>query len=279
MKIDKRLAVLTGGAGAVGGATAKALAVKGADLALIDRDVKGLEAVAAEARLFGAKVSTHVADLAARDVTDTLPEAIMAVHEVAPSILIHNAGIALVGRFDQISEADFDALMRINFQAAVWLTRALLPVLLRQDKARIVFLSSAFGLVAPAGQTAYSASKFAIRGFAEALGHELAETRVGVTTVHPGGIRADMARAATEPPRIDPVLAAEGGAEFESVLITSPEEAARSIVSAIEHDRPRQMIGRDAVVMDVLQRILPVHYWSVVASRLGRAVDILKTPI
>ena len=108
-------------------------------------------------------------------------------------LLVNNAGVALGGRFDQVTLEEFDWVIEINFRAVVRLTHALLPALKAEPGAHLVNVSSLFGLIAPAGQAAYSASKFAVRGFTEALRHELADDGVGVTSVHPGGIRTRIA--------------------------------------------------------------------------------------
>src|SRR6202040_1171273 len=111
-------------------------------------------------------------------------------------ILVNNAGVALGGTFEQTAEDDFEWLFAINFWGVVRMTRAFLPLLHNSEEARIVNLSSLFGLIAPPGQTAYSASKFAVRGFSMALSHELAGTNIGVTTVHPGGVATSIAKNA-----------------------------------------------------------------------------------
>ena len=124
-----------------------------------------------------------------------LPARVRAAHGRA-DLLINNAGVALAGTFDQVSESDFDWLMEINFHAVVRMTRAFLPQLRASDDARIVNVSSVFGLISPPGQCAYCASKFAVRGFSNSLRHELAGTRVGVSVVHPGGVATAIARNA-----------------------------------------------------------------------------------
>ncbi|MBW4036718.1 MAG: SDR family NAD(P)-dependent oxidoreductase [Proteobacteria bacterium] len=276
MRVNGKVAVLTGAASGIGAALALALAARGADLALIDRDAEGLARIAEQARLFGATVSTHVADLADAAAITALPDAIAASH-AAPALLINNAGVALVGAFEQMDEAEFAWLMDINFWAAVRLTRAMLPVLRNGggEPRRIVFLSSVFGLVGPPWQTAYATSKFAIRGFGESLRHELADTNIGVTIVHPGGIRTNIARAARLAARIDPAVAAAGIKAFEVSLKTPPETAARVILDGVERGAPRVLIGADAYAIDTLSRLMPVRAWSVIQRRLARPQDLV----
>ena len=166
---------------------------------------------------------------------------------------VNNAGVALMGDFLQTSSADFDWLFAINFTAAVHATRAFLPHLLRQPASQIVNLSSLFGLVAPPGQSAYAAAKFALRGFSEALGHELEATSVGVTVVHPGGVATNIARNAKVSADIEPEDARKALSRFSRSLVTMPEAAAARIVEGIlrrestDPDRPgRAGVGHRA---------------------------------
>jgi len=188
-------AVITGAAGGIGAALALNLAARGTHLALADRNAEGLEATATAARAHGVRVTTHVLDVADEAAIAALPEAVTAAHGGA-ALLIANAGAALVGTFEQASLADFAWLMNINFWGAVRLTHAFLPMLRGAPAAQIGLVSSVFGLIGPPGQTAYAASKFALRGFGESLRHELASTNIGVTVILPGGIATDIARNA-----------------------------------------------------------------------------------
>jgi short-subunit dehydrogenase len=271
MPIELRGAVvlLTGAASGIGAELAVQLARKGADLALVDRNAGGLTTIAERARAAGANVSTHVLDIADAAAVAALPAAVRAVHGRI-SVLINNAGVALVGTFEQASLPDFAWLMDINFWGAVRLTHACLGQLRREPAAQIVLMSSVFGLVGPPGQTAYAAAKFALRGFGESLRHELAGTAVGVTIVHPGGINTDIARNARVAERMDAGAAAAGIALFQKMLRVSPRVAAARIILGIEKRQPRVLIGRDAWQIDIIQRLLPAGYWRLI-DRRGRA--------
>ena len=164
--------VLTGAASGIGAALAANLARRGMHLALVDLNAAGLEATAAQARAAGVTVSTHAMDVADHAAVAALPAAVLAQHGRVTA-LVNNAGVALGGLFEQVDAGDFDWLMDINFGATVRLTRAFLPVLAREGAAQLVNVSSIFGIIAPPGQTAYAASKFAVRGFSESLRHEL----------------------------------------------------------------------------------------------------------
>jgi NAD(P)-dependent dehydrogenase (short-subunit alcohol dehydrogenase family) len=271
MTLTGQVAVLTGAASGIGRACALALARRGCHLALCDIDAAGLAAAATEAQAAGAnvgvKVSQHLLDVADRDTVAALPAAVLAAHGRV-SLLINNAGVALGGHFDQVTEADFDWLIAINFQGVVRMTRAFLPLLKAQPAARIVNVSSIYGIIAPPGQTAYAAAKFAVRGFSNALRHELTGTSVGVTVVHPGGVATNIANRARVPPGVDPAEAAKRLALANRMLRLSPERAADDILRGIEADAPRVLVGGDAKFIALLERLLPVRYWNLLARLL-----------
>jgi short-subunit dehydrogenase len=188
-----RTCVLTGAASGIGAALALDLAKRRAVLALIDKDAEGLERVAALARDVGAReVTTYVIDLSDRGDRLDLAAEIASRHGGA-DLLINNAGVALTGTFEQNSMADFDWLLEINLHAVIRMTKAFLPQLLARPGSHVVNISSLFGLIAPPGQVAYATSKFGVRGFTDALRNELGPRGVGVTVVHPGGIRTNIA--------------------------------------------------------------------------------------
>lgn len=266
-----RICLVTGGAGGIGAALALLLAQRRAVLVLVDRDADGLARVAELARESGAAaVDTYVIDLA--DGGDRLDLAAdVAARHGGVDLLVNNAGVTLSGTFEQTGTADFDWLMEINVRAVVRLTKAFLPQLLARPGAHVVNVSSLFGLVAPAGQVAYATSKFAVRGFSEALRHELADRGVGVTVVHPGGVRTNIAvNARISGPDPDGARAEEARRFTEKALTLPPEEAARRIVAAVQTRRPRLVITGPARAGDVLARLAPGRYWDVI-RRLGRS--------
>ncbi len=267
MKLHGQVAVLTGAASGIGRATALALAQRGCHLALADIDTAGLADTAAAAGAQGVPVSQHRLDVASRDAVAALPTAVLAQHGRV-SLLVNNAGVALGGSFDQVAEADFDWLMDINFHGLVRMTRAFLPLLRQQPVARIVNISSVYGLIAPPEQTAYAAAKFAVRGFSHALRHELAGSTVGMTVVHPGGVATNIARRARLPADAAPADVQARLAMAEKMLRLSPERAAATIVRGIEADRARVLVGGDAHFIAALERLMPVRYWSVLARLL-----------
>lgn len=260
-------AVVTGAASGIGAALAPLLAARGSDLVLVDRDAGRLAEVAAAVRSAhpAVAVDTAVVDLADPVATQRVADELVAAHPDV-TLLVNNAGVALGGRFDQVTLDEFDWVMEINFRAVVRLTKAFLPTLKAHPGSHVVTLSSLFGLMAPAGQAAYSSSKFAVRGFTEALRHELAEDGVGVTSVHPGGIRTRIAETARVASGVDAAEAAQGKADFARLLTFPADKAAALIVEAVEKRRPRLLIGASAKVPDVLVRVAPGGYGRLLAA-------------
>ncbi|MBX3173488.1 MAG: SDR family NAD(P)-dependent oxidoreductase [Gemmatimonadaceae bacterium] len=270
MNLDNQVVLLTGAAGGIGRALAGALSGAGCRLALVDRDERGLRETAAALPQTGRRVSLHVCDLADREALRALPQAVLHEHD-AIHVLVNNAGVGVGGTFEQVGEEDFDWLMRVNFHAVVDLTRAVLPVLRRNAApSRIVNVSSLYGLVSPPGQTAYSASKFAVRGFSNALRHELRGGSIGVLVVHPGGVSTGIADNARAPQGMDPAEFDRIRKEKNRLLRMPPAKAARIIVRAIEADKARVIVGFDAKVVALLERLMPVSYWRVLEWLMTR---------
>lgn len=268
LHLSGRVAVVTGAASGIGRALAVVLAGRGAALALADRDADGLAETVRQ--LDGAPVSQHVLDVTDADAVAALPEAVRQAHDRA-TVLVNNAGTSLVGRADEVSDAELRWLFDVNFFAVASLTRAFLPLLRAQPRAAVVNVSSVFGLVAPAEQAAYAATKFAVRGWSEALRHELEDTGVAVTVVHPGGVKTRIAAASRVAEATDPEWAATSVAQFEkAALRMAPEQAAETIVRAIERRRPRVLVGTDARLGDLVQRMAPGRYWSAIRSTFRR---------
>jgi short-subunit dehydrogenase len=262
-------AAITGAASGIGRALALEFAARGCDLALADRDEGGLQAVAAEiAKTSQRKVTTHRVDVSEPQQIVEFAQAAIAAHP-GLNIVVNNAGVALMGSFNEIDQAQMDWLMNINFWGVVHGTRAFLPHLAKQREAHIVNLSSIFGIVGPPGQTAYAAAKFAVRGFSESLRHELqmADSPVKLSVVHPGGIATNIARnSRTGTGVTDNARRAESIERFDNAARTTPEVAAKTIANGIERNAPRILIGFDAKFIDLLQRLRPGTYWKLLAG-------------
>jgi short-subunit dehydrogenase len=264
-------AVVTGAANGIGAALATGLADRGSHLVLVDRDAERLAGVAETIGTAapGRRIATYVVDLADAAAATRIGETLREAHPDT-TLLINNAGVALGGRFDQVSAAQFDTVMAVNFQAVVTLTRALLPVLIAHPGSHLVNVSSVFGIIAPAGQTAYCASKFAVRGFTESLRGELDPAGVGVTCVHPGGVRTGIARNAMVGTGLPADQWSAGLDRFERILTLDPAVAAARILQAIHRRRPRVLVGRDATLLDALARALPVTHRRLLAAAARR---------
>jgi short-subunit dehydrogenase len=269
LKLQGRTAVVTGAAGGIGRAIATSLARRGCNLALADIDDAALAGTAAELAAQGLRVSQHHLDVSDRAAIAAFPQRVTAEH-AGVDLLINNAGVALGGTFEQVAEADFDWLLAINFWGVVRMTRAFLPLLHKSDDARLVNISSLFGLIAPPGQTAYCASKFAVRGFSESLRHELSGTRIGVTVVHPGGVATSIAKNARVASSISDEEAAERQERSKSFLTMPPEIAGEIIVRGIENRAPRVLVGADAKRAAFIERLIPVNYWNLLGRKLVR---------
>src|SRR5262249_24369022 len=243
-------------------------------LALADRDEAGLKAVAAE---IGdkAKVTTHRVDVGDAEQIKAFAQAAISAHP-SLNILVNNAGVALLGQFTEIDQTQMEWLININFWGVVRGTRAFLPHLSGQRAAHIVNLSSVFGIIAPPGQTASCAAKFAVRGFSESLRHELkmADSPVRLLVVHPGGIATDIARNSRTGSGIaDNARRTEAIERFDKLAKKSPAAAAMHIANAIEADKPRLLIGSDAKFADIIQRLRPATYWALLGRAMQKRAD------
>jgi short-subunit dehydrogenase len=266
-------AAVTGAASGIGRALALEFAARGCDLALADVDEPGLESVSKDiATSHGRRVTTQRVDVGDPKQIENFAQTAVANFPNL-NILVNNAGVALRGDFDEYDQSQMEWLMGINFWGVVRGTRAFLPHLKRQPLAHIVNISSIFGIVAPAGQSAYCSAKFAVRGFSESLRHELAMSKssVRLTVVHPGGIATNIARRAPAGTHLrNPMSAEEVGDRFAKVARTSPQVAAQRIIRGIERNEPRVLIGADAKLMEIVQRLRPVTYWSLLMRAFQR---------
>jgi NADP-dependent 3-hydroxy acid dehydrogenase YdfG len=269
MNLANRVAVITGAGSGIGRATALALAKRGCHLALADIDPTGLKETAWMLSTLGVRITTHVLDVADRAAVRAFPALVHDAHKRV-DLLVNNAGVALGGSFEQVDEDDFDWLMDINFNGVVRMTRAFLPLLRASEEARIVNVSSIYGIVSPPGQAAYSASKFAVRGFSNALRHELEGSTVAVSVVHPGGVATAIAKNARVPPGAPPEEIARGRKLSEKLLRLAPETAGEIIVRGIERRQARILVGNDARFVSLLERLSPVNYWRILKKATAR---------
>ena len=267
-ELEQSVAVITGAAMGIGRALATRLADEGASLCLADINKEALDVAADALRAKGCDVSAHAVDVADRRQVEALCRNAVE-HFGRVDLLINNAGVALRGDVEELSLADIEWLMGINFWGTVYGVKYFLPILKQQKKAYIVNLSSVLGMIAPPGEAAYAASKFAVRGFTEALRHELVGTSVQVSSVHPGGIRTGIVKSSRVGAGTDPLKREQDIAKFDLIARTTPERAADRIVSGVLKGETRILVGRDASQIDLIQRLLPERYWRI----LGPLVD------
>jgi NAD(P)-dependent dehydrogenase (short-subunit alcohol dehydrogenase family) len=269
-----RVAAVTGAGSGIGRALALELARRGAHLALADIDDAGLAETVARGEGYGVKVTSQHLDVADRDAVYAWAGRVVADHGVV-HLVVNNAGVALGATVESMSYEDFEWLMQIDFWGVVYGTKAFLPHLKASGDGHVVNLSSVFGLISVPSQSAYNAAKFAVRGFTDTLRMELEieGAPVSVTTIHPGGIKTNIARNA----RLDPSVAELGSdpekarRDFERLFITSPEKAARQILTAVQRDRRRALIGPDAKLIDFVSR-LPAALYQTLLERGGRRI-------
>jgi NADP-dependent 3-hydroxy acid dehydrogenase YdfG len=188
-------------------------------------------------------------------------------HRARLGAVFNNAGVAVASSVLDADPGDDEWLRQTNFDGVVNGTRAFLPILVEQDTGVIVNTSSVFGLLGMPNQSAYCASKFAVRGFTDSLRQELRGTGVSAVTVHPGGIRTNIARNARV--RRDPEGLGRSheqmAADFEAITMTTPDKAAQIICRGVERGKARILVGPDAYVFDALARVAPTHYYDVMA--------------
>ncbi|MGA8583011.1 MAG: SDR family oxidoreductase [Roseiarcus sp.] len=264
MNLKSRTAIVTGAASGIGRGIAVSLAKRGCNLALADLDEAGLIETERMTSSAGAKASRHRLDVSDRQAVAAFPKEILGAH-AGVDLLVNNAGVAL----EEIAEEDFEWLFGINFWGVVRMTRAFLPLLRTSDDARIVNISSVFGLIAPAGQTAYAASKFAVRSFSNALMNELEGSNVGVTVVHPGGVATAIAGNARWPKSTNPDAIAVKLAVAKRALTLPPERAGEIIVEGIERRAKRVLVGRDAKMIALVERLAPVNHLATLKRLTG----------
>jgi len=266
-----KVAVITGAGSGIGRALAEQLAKEGCRLALADINADSLETTATALRQQGTQLSSHLLDVADRAAVYAFADDVLAAYG-SVHLVINNAGVSVSQTVAELRYEDFEWLMGINFWGVVHGTKAFLPHLLKNNKGHIVNISSIFGIVGVPTQSAYNASKFAVRGFTEALRQELTGSGVAVSCVHPGGIKTNIARSARFYQGTDGQQDAnQAAARFDRLARTSPEQAAQVIIEGIKSGRPRILIGGDARLLDGIQRLLPASYPKLLAKLLKQA--------
>jgi short-subunit dehydrogenase len=276
-----KVAAVTGAGSGIGQALAIELAKQGCHLALSDVNEAGLAKTVELLATYPVKVTTQKVDVANRTEIADWAKFVVDQHGQV-NLIFNNAGVAMGSTAEGISYEDLEWLIGINFWGVVYGTKEFLPFLKQSGDGHIINISSMFGLTAQPTQSAYNASKFAVRGFTESLRQELDMQNAGVsaTCIHPGGIRTNIAKAArmnnsVQSLGMDPVKSQDA---FDKLLRTPADEAAQQILEAVRKNRRRLLIGADAKVVDVIQRILPQGYQKIFATATALQTRLLNKP-
>ncbi len=274
---NESVAVITGAASGIGRALAVRLAQeKIAGIAISDVNEKDLHETAEIVKNLGVECSAYIVDVSNREAVEKFANDVVQKYTKVTH-LINNAGVGLFGTFEQISLEDFEWLMSINFWGVIYGCKFFLPILKEQEAAHIVNISSVFGLIAPPEQTAYCSSKFAVRGFTESLRHELENTNIRVSSVHPGGIKTNIARNSRLGKDTPEKYKTQGAKFFDQVAQTSAEQAAETIVRGIKAKNPRILIGKDAHAINYISRLFPKKYLRVLEKLSGHRLDLRES--
>jgi butyryl-CoA dehydrogenase len=261
-----KVAVITGAASGIGQALAMKLAEQGCNLALADRNLAGLMKVQQEAEKQGVRCIIQDLDVANNEAFLLFADSVL-IEFTSVDLLFNNAGVSLIDSVENQSLTDFHWLKNINFWGVVHGTNAFLPLLKKSPSAHIVNVSSLFGLLSLPLQSAYNSSKFAVRGFTEALKMEMAGSDVSVHCVHPGGIKTNITNNA----KISEthVEKSQIFADFNKHAKTTAEQAADVILQGIAKNKRRILIGGDAKLLDRIVRWFPETYEKILGFEKG----------
>jgi short-subunit dehydrogenase len=254
-----KVAAVTGAASGIGRALATNLAAKGCHLAISDVNEQGLQETAKLVADKNVRVTTHIVDVANREQVYQYADDVVQQHGKV-NIIINNAGVAVGDSIEEVSYEDFEWIVSINFWGVVYGTKAFLPHLKKEPEGHVVNISSINGIIPNPLNGPYCSTKFAVRGFTETLSQEMKGTSVGVTVVHPGGIGTDIVRNARIRRHINPNKTPDQlAADFdENVVRNTADFAARTIISGIEKNKQRVLVGGDAKLLDKFTRLFPV---------------------
>jgi short-subunit dehydrogenase len=264
---NESVIVVTGAASGIGRALAVRLAQEPiAGIAISDVNVEALTETEKLISKSNLRVTVHHVNVADEGEMRAFAEEVVSLHGRVTHV-INNAGVALGGSVKEVSLDDMRWLMDINFWGVVYGTKLFLPYLEKEKSAHIVNFSSLFGIIAPPGQATYAASKFAVRGFTEALRHEFKGTNISVSIVHPGGVKTNIANNAKIGKGVmltEKEIQERKEKMNHNLSRTMPEQAAEIIVNGIKTRSPRIIIGSDALLLTLIGRLFPRRYFSII---------------
>jgi NADP-dependent 3-hydroxy acid dehydrogenase YdfG len=263
--LNEKVVALTGAGSGIGRCLAIQLSQLGTHLSLADVDEEGLK----ETKALLSKdiiVSTHLVDVADRGQVYAWAEETIKAHGHVDCI-INNAGVAFTASIEEINYKDFDWVFKIVFYGVLYGTKAFLPHLKKRPDAHIVNISSVNGFIATPRNGAYACAKHAVKALNQTLQQELKNTSVNVTSVHPGGVRTNIARNSGSDDSEE--IQQERIVGFDQIAGTSAEKAATIIIKSILKNRKRQLVGVDAMVIDVLSRLFPQKFSDAMGCLYG----------
>lgn len=272
-----KVAAITGAGSGMGRTLALNLAAKGCHLALSDVNTEGLEKTVELLKDAGVKVTADKVNVADREAMYQWADKVVADHGKV-NLIFNNAGVALASTVAAVSYDELEWILGINMWGVIYGTKAFLPHLEASGEGHVINTSSLFGLCAQPTQSGYNISKFAVRGFTESLRQELdvQKSCVSATSVHPGGIKTNIARDSRANESIEQLTGkthAQGVAEFEKLFITSAEKAAETIIRAVQANKRRVVVGPDAKIVDVIVRLFPSGYQRLITWGFKRKLQ------
>lgn len=255
-----RVAVITGAGSGMGRALAIELAKQNCAVAISDVIESTLAETAHMLEQYNVKVSSECLDISDRSAVERYAKDTFADFGQI-NLVFNNAGVSVTDSAEHMSYADFEWLMNINFWGVVYGTKSFLPYLQRADEAHIINTSSIFGLLSFPSQSAYNASKFAVRGYTESLRQELADSHIGVSCVHPGGVKTNIVKTSRYTSKDNESPTKEEMMEkFEQIAGLTSEAAALVILNGVKKRKARILVGKDAHFLAFIERLAPVNY-------------------
>ena len=279
MRLDGKVALVTGAGSGIGRATALEFARAGADLVVCDVNAAGLEETAAAARGLGREVLARTVDVASREQMRAFAAEVHRTHQ-AVDVLMNNAGVGLGGGFLDTSFEDWDWIVGINFWGVVHGCHFFVPPMVARGRGHLVNVSSAAGYLATPQLAAYSTTKFAVFGLSEALREELRPHGIGVTVVCPGLINTPITTSARMRGAVASDAARAALVEIYRRRNYGPERVARSILNAIARNRPVAPVSPEAWTMYILKRLSPgltARINRAMQARMERQMGIRRT--
>jgi NADP-dependent 3-hydroxy acid dehydrogenase YdfG len=271
---SNKVAVITGAGSGMGRALAVQLAKLNCAVAIsdvVDDNLRETESMLSD---YAVKVTRHLVDVADRSAMEQFASEANAAHGQI-NLIFNNAGVSVTDTAEHMSYEDFEWLMNINFWGVVHGTKAFLPFLQQASEAHIINTSSIFGILSFPTQSAYNASKFAVRGYTEALRQELADTHIGVSCVHPGGVKTNIVKTSRYTPSDNESPTKEDFEEtFEQLAALTSDEAALIILRGVEKNKARILVGKDAKLLTLISRLAPVNYPKLLSLMGSDVADI-----